>query len=426
MTKNKLTSFEIPEKNFIDKVSQILEFLKEHYTIKVNEFDQSKILIFSKTKEYKFPVTLKTIYIHLMSENINISKSFLSELLSDPNYIECFNPINEYFDNLKNRKIKKESQIDKLCTFFIAKDFNDKINFYYQKRLNYLLKKWLVCAIANLKGTYANEVAIGFIKAGGGDGKTYFFENFLIPKELKEYYVKSTTEKKNFNLVESFIKNFVVNFDELVGLNTRNNEEFKSLISSNEILFKPFRETYARKFKRNANIVFTSNKTQENGGFLQPCYSLRRFACIEIENINQSYSRENLIDINDIWSEALFLYENEILLSENEQSYKWNQNDFDEFTEYNQKYIIETPAVKLIKLYYDKPTNESDGVLKNATDILRDLNNKNKITSDIRNEISVEKIGTALKQLNFNETQKRIDPDRPKQPIKLYYVKQLF
>lgn len=404
----------IKERNNGDKITQICNYLKDNYIIKVNEFDTSKTLILARNKTYNFPITPKTIYIDMITEGVQCSKTLLNEILSEPNYIESFNPLKDFFEGL-DKKFKGASQIDLIGKYIKAREFGDKPEGHYQKRFELIFKKWLVNCVACVKGLHFNEITFGFIEPSGGVGKTYFFEKFLLPDPIIEFYIKSDKDKKIFNMAEAFIKNFLINFDEFIGLESKNAEDFKSYTSSSSISYKPFREPYARKFQRIANTVFTHNSNQELGGFFTPNMSLRRFACVEILTIDHEYSKK--INAEMLWAEACLLLNSGF-------DYKFKMEDFDEFKEYNRRYVIESPIANLLSLFYS-PAEKGQGIFKTAEEILQDLNNARKIPASIRDSINNRKIGTELHKLNFI-TEKKRHKLKNNLPVDGYYVNQLY
>ena len=87
----------------LDKVSEVKEFLAEHYEIKVNEFDPNKSIMRSKTKIYFGPVTFNDISLHLLENEIIVSDSVLRKILHSPNQVASYNPIAEYFESLEGK-----------------------------------------------------------------------------------------------------------------------------------------------------------------------------------------------------------------------------------------------------------------------------------------------------------------------------------
>jgi len=54
----------------LNKVREVKEFLKEHYEIKVNEFNPNNSFVRAKTKLYLSPITFDDISLHLLEEEI--------------------------------------------------------------------------------------------------------------------------------------------------------------------------------------------------------------------------------------------------------------------------------------------------------------------------------------------------------------------
>ena len=343
------------------------------------------------------------------SEGLRGCDSTLKKILSSPNQIKTFNPITEYFNNLKGQW-QGESHIDLFCENIIARDFGDREDGFYQNRFKRLFKKWLTASVACCLGEYANDVMIGFVHADEGIGKTLALE-YLIPEELKYYYTKSNKDPKYFDITKAFTTNFLINFDEMVWITKNNSEEFKQIMTSKMFSIK---NTFATTVQRIANAVFTSNKTKEMGGFLYPQMGNRRFAVIELESIDwRNYTQ--IVNVGQLWAEAYVLY------SMGDFDYVWNETNTAEFTEYNAKYLIETDAAKLIKEYYRVPENGEEYEYKQPIEILRDLRSARKLNSSMTS-VSESTIGMALKQLGYVKISKKINNS----PRYVYKVVQLF
>ena len=379
-----------------DRVQLVKDFLDQHYEIKINVFDTSKSFIVAKDKKlYKSEPSLNDISLHMESEGVKGCDSILKKIINSPNQVTTFNPIIDYINSLAG-VWKGESHIDKLCQHIQARDFGDKTASYYQDRFKTILKKWLAASIACALGERQNDVMIGFVHADEGIGKTFALE-FLVPKELKAYYIKSDKEDRFFNITTAFTRNFMVNFDEFVGITKSTADTLKKVISSTEITIN---KTFTVSIPRIGNGVFTSNKTKELGGFLTPEMGYRRFAVIELDSITHGYSIE--VNIDQLWAEAYLLYKNA------DFDFVWNVEDFEEFRTYNVNYLIETTAFKLIKEYYRIPELDEETVFKLPMDILQDLRKARKLTNAMTN-VSDVTIGMALKSLGFIKHGKRIN-----------------
>jgi len=395
-----------------NKIRLIIEFLEENYMIRINRFKQSEKEIISKSKRYEFPPSLDDISLHLQENEIAVSDGILRKIINSPNQIKTFNPIREYFESLT--PYAGISHIDKLCNSMQAVSYDDQEADYYQTRMLKLIKKWLVASVACSLDGQQNEVNLGLIQEEEGTGKTTICE-FLCPEPLKTMMVKSDKEKNGFKIREAFTENFFVLFDEFIGLNKFTAEDFKSTISAHELDVKGHNDPFPRRRKRIANALFTSNnKTGANRGFLIPALGTRRFACVHLESIDYEKIISEVI-VNEIWAEAYMLYNNGF-------DYKFGPDDFREFREFNQRFMIETNAVQLIESNFAKPINGSDGQLMMPTDILLYFQERKVAGRDVLNNLSPIKIGTALKQLGYFKEERRIDgiPRHPYRVVPLY------
>jgi predicted P-loop ATPase len=386
----KLTGLNFNTVASLNKVAEVKEFLKEHYDIKVNEFDPNKSIIRSKTKTYFNPITFNDISLHLLEEEIIVSDSVLRKILHSPNQVQSYNPIAEYFDGLKG-KYKGVSHIDLLMSHLTMREFPGKKYGFYQQRLCVYMKKWFVATVACAQGLHPNDVAMGLIHAEEGIGKSFFF-NFIVPKPLCNM-IADPSDNAKFNLQEAFARYFLVYFDELYGINRKNEDEFKKALSASEIDIYLPREPQPFRRKRIGNACFTSNRTPEKGGFLTPNMSYRRWLILELDSINRDYSIK--VDVDQIWAEA-------VLLVSQDFNYKWDSVDWNEFKEHNQRYLKETPSMQYIKTYFDIPSN-GEGSWMQPKEILNFLNANKKIRREDQHKISEVEIGLALTNLSFEK-----------------------
>jgi len=393
------------DKTSYDRVTQVKHFLEKHYEVKVNVFDTSKTIIEAKSDvakkmHDKFSPTRREISLHMEMENLRGCKSILNDLLESPNHIVTFNPITDYLNALDG-KWKGDSQFEKLCSCITMRDFGDKPEGYYQNRFRRILRKWLVACIANSLGTKSNEVMFGLIHPDEGIGKTGFIK-FLVPKSLTAYYRQSGKTDKNFNLQEAFAKFFLINFDEFHGITKNNAEDVKQTLSDDRYILS-LRDTNA--VPRMGNGAFTSNKSKEMGGFLHPNMGHRRWGACEADTINWKKMKET-VDVDQLWAEMYVLYKDA------DFDYVWNkEEDFNEFKEYNRRYLIETHAYRLIHENYRMPTDEDAEEtieFKMPMEMLQELRSARKINSSM-SDVSEVTIGLALKALGFERKGKKID-----------------
>jgi len=379
-----------------NRVALVRDFLATNYDIKINIFDRTRVTISCKTDRYSedFPIELENISLHMEEEGIRGCDSILKKVMSSLHDMKPFNPIREYYQALEGN-YSGTSHIDLLCSHLKARDYGDKEEGYYQKRLVYTFRKWIVAMVACAMGIKANDAMFIIVNNDEGIGKSSFFE-FLIVETLKAYFSKST---KDMNYPDMFTTNVLILFDEMLGLTKSTSEEFKNTLSSQHInVSKRFTSTK----QRYASACGTSNKDAEHGGFLLPEMGYRRFIINHVDHIDwQEYIK--CIDPNQIFAEAV------MLLSQNFE-YTWNAADFAEFAEYNSRFIVQTSSFKLIKEFYRVPEagEEELAQFKQPVEILRDLRTARKINSSM-NTVSDVNIGIALKQLGYSRVGKKLN-----------------
>lgn len=379
--------------NGSNRVTLVKEFLDTHYDIKINIFDRSKVMIGSKTKEYDEEISIEDISLHMLEEGISGSDSILKKIITSPNQTRPWNPITEYFDSLKGN-YAGTSHIDLLCSHLKARDYGDKEEGYYQKRLVYTFRKWIVATVACAMGIKANDAMFVIVNNDEGIGKSSLLE-YLVPDVLKGYYSKSA---KDMNYADMFTANLLINFDEMVGLTKATSETFKNILSS---LWVNVSKRFTSTKQRYGSACGTTNKDAEHGGFLLPEMGYRRFAINHIDAIDWEKYTE-VVSVDQIWAEAVMLLEQNF-------EYSWNKSDYKEFEEYNARFIVQTSSFKLIKEYYrvPEPGEEDLAVFKQPVDILRDLRAGRKINSSMNN-VSDINLGIALKQLGFVRIGKKL------------------
>ena len=399
------------EKMLFDDNQMVVDKLLERFNIKVPLQDPTKIVItYKDEKTSKYNPTFDSLWLYLRTNKINVSKDTLRTILRAPEYMPPYNPIKDYFESIRG-KWSGESHIDLFCKYLTPRAFDDNTPEHYRQRTNKLIRKWLVASVAMWMGDHPNDVALGFIHAQEGIGKTRLIK-FLTPKPLEEFYIESSKDDTRFNIEDAFSRYMFVNFEELNGINKRSIDTWKACMSADKVLAKYKHEEFATAKPRIAAALFSSNRTEELGGFLHQSFGYRRFGVIEIEAIDFEYS--NVVDIDQLWTEALMLYE----------SSKFNfiftkDVDFPEFREYNRRYNEVTPAMRFIQRFIIKPTaeqiiNKDESVVRlNATAIYMKL--QHKIRADEQKHITPNTIGTALKALSFES--KPFRPEDKDHPI---------
>jgi hypothetical protein len=383
-----------------NKVRQVIDFLNNHYDIRINRFRPWQKEVVSKTKKFEFQPTVDDIILHLYENEIYISDTILRKILNSPNQVKNYDPISEYFFNLE--KYKGDSHITKFCSKIKAVNYHDRVGEdYYQHRNEKLVRKWMVASVACGLREYQNEVSLGFIQEEEGTGKTTICK-WLCPEPLKGMFILSDKDKKVFNMRTAFTENFLILFDEFIGLNQFTAENYKSTMSSDYIDIKEPHDPFPKRKPRIANAMFTTNnKTGNDKGFLYPGLGTRRFACLHIESIEYDAIMNDL-SIDQMWAEAYMLLKGGF-------DYKWGPNDFFEFAEHNERFMIQTNAVQLIESNFMVPENGHDGSWMTPTDMLVYFRNNRLAGRDTLSQLTPEKIGIALRQLGYEKQAKKVE-----------------
>ena len=369
------------------RLDEVTEWLNANYVIRVNLLDRSKVSL-SPTEDctfhYEYPVTEDDILIHAFAEEVKIPRSLLKAILASPNHMHSFNPIKDYLESLRG-KYKGPSQIDMLC----ASLHSPKETEESAKRTSHLLRKWLIATAACAMGIRQNDVALGLVGDKAGIGKTSFFE-MLVPPCLKEYYQVAQKDERLFSMPNGFTQRFILNFDEFAAIGKHNEELFKMYMSASEIEIKRPGSRYAEKAPRVASCCFTSNKNQRMGGFIsKPDAGLmRRLAVIEVDFIDDCRKR---LDVDQLWAEA-------VMLLDGQYDPQWSQQEYRQFVDENRQYVIETNALRLIRIYYRKPEEGEECQFMTAMEVVLQLKKERKISSAMQqvNEVTVGQALTAL------------------------------
>ena len=387
----------------------MLQWLSENYIIKLNTFDKNWIYIEKaegNEREFKSgEITPSDIFLHMQNDGISCSYAMLRKLLTNRNMMPTYDPIEQYFKQLEG-KYQGTSMIDMLVDSLHVRDFGDGVD--RRERAAYLFRKWVVAVVACYFDDKAhNDVALGIVSQAAGVGKTTFFEN-LLPDNLKPYYCVSSDDEKYFKMTESFASKLIINFDEFVGIRVATHEEFKQNMSRDRLEIFDRMEGCPVIRKRIASACFTTNKTQEMGGFILTTDNglLRRLALIEVTGIDD-YRQE--FDVDQLWAEALMMYRGGF-------DYVWNQKDYAINVTEAMPYAKESNAMRVINMYFRQPEDgEEENIMHlSAREIIGLLTKKRKLTTSNSKNINEITIGKALNTLGFNRHSKKTGNGLPR------------
>ena len=140
------------------------------------------------------------------------------------------------------------------------------------------------------------------------------------------------------------------------------------------------------------------------GGFIsKPDAGLmRRLAVIEVDSIDDNRKR---LDVDQLWAEAVMLLDGGF-------DPAWSQQEYRQFVDENRQYVLETNALRLIRIYYRKPEDGEECKFMSAMEVVLQLKEKRKISSAMQqvNEVTV---GQALTALGYYYHTKRVPGKAP-------------
>lgn len=329
----------------LNKFMIVRKFIENNYDIRFNVVSLG--FEFKRKTETQFiALNENTIYCEMLMQNITVSlNNLIAYLKSD--FIIKYDPFQNYFDSLSPWD-QKTDFIEKLSNYITVTD-NVRESFRLQ------FKKWLVRAVkCSLVPSFFNKQAFILVSDTQNCGKSTFCR-FLCPPVLGDYIAENIAIDKDSRLL--LATNFLINLDELSTLSKFELNSLKSLFSKDKI---NERLPYDRRnsiLMRRANFIGSTNMAE----FLSDETGSVRWLCFYISNIDFNYSQD--ININDVYSQAYFLYKN---------NYDCNMsaNDVKMMGQQNREYFMHYVELDLIQKYLLPGTNSTDSDFMTTTDIL--------------------------------------------------------
>lgn len=362
------------------------EYLIEKYDIMYNEISHDFQISLKGLKKWHY-LNLNSLIIELAKANIDISTAKL-EILIKSELILKYNPIKEYFENL--RSWDGLDHIGKLASY---------VPTYEQEAFIYHFKKWLVRAIkCALEPNYFNKQALIISHKGQSSGKSTWCR-FICPPELSEYMAEDISNDKDARI--QLCRNFLYNLDELAVLSKKDVNALKAFFSKT---FINERLPYDRKnttLPRICSFIGSTNMSS----FLNDETGSVRWLCFELmDKIDFAYSKE--VQISDVWSQAFHL-----AYHDKKFNPELTLKDIAENEERNKKYTQLTTEQELVAKYYEKSNHMDDFVT--AADIQIKLSCLNLRLNKIN-------LGKALSGFNFQRVK------HPKRQVYGYLAKANF
>lgn len=313
---------------------------------------------------------------------------------------EKFHPIRDYLNSLvlegrydaKTNTMQPVDHIGHLCKFF-----NDRDGIF-----ELVLKKWLVGAVGRVLGDRPGQQHPMMVLDGPqGIGKSRFA--WWLGSPLPEFYIQSAINTEDKDFLINLCSKFVWEVEELGATIRRADVEALKAFLSKEIISvrKPYGHDAITK-PATASFIGTINNS---GGFLNDPTGARRFRVVTLSAIDWNY--EAAIDVNQIWAQAVNLYE---------MGERWamNKDDNARMMEINQRYDVDDPIhFDLVSTYNIDPQETTKYTA--TAEIIHKLKVDGKLTGGSDNQ-HAQRLANLLTRLGCEKKQIRVNG----QPVRVW------
>jgi len=376
-------------------VKNIEKYLNKHYEFKHNVVKSRTYFKRKRGKNLNFKILkekhLNSILRELLSKDYQVSKRKLMDLIYS-DFVENVNPVSIYFENIPEWDGK-----DNISTLANTVSTAD------DKMFQWAFKKWLVALVAcSLKDEITNQTALIFV-GRQGVGKSRWFENVLLPTELRPYVYSKKINPNDKDHILQLSENILINMEEIGEFNKSQNEAFKELITKSNIRERRAYGVFSEDYVRRASFSGSSNNKQ----LLNDTTGNRRFLIFEVTAVD--FKAE--INLDMVYSQALSLFKSGF-------QFWFNSKDIDIINENNKQFTQIYEEEEMVMKFFELPMIDDVEVkYMNATEIADFIYKTTRGTGRFRYKPVV--IGKIMTSKGF----KTKDVYEGKNKIKKYIVK---
>jgi predicted P-loop ATPase len=372
---------------------QAEDYLHAKYNFRFNTIKH--VYEFSLLDQFDFKdINENSLFIELNKAGIKISLNNLKALLKS-DFCPRYNPLQYYFENLKEWNENEPDYITKLAAYIQADEWESFAAHF---------KKWLIrtvkCALID---GYYNKQAMVLVDTQQNAGKSSFLR-FLCPPALKDYIAENINPEQKDSLI-ALATNFIINLDELKQLSKSDVNVLKSWISQDKVNVRLPYESRAQVVQRTCSFVGSTNMAE----FLSDETGSVRWLCFRINRIDHSYHNyitgESEINIDDVWSQAYALYKSGFKCELTADEIKGNEDRNSQFKQMSPEFEI--------LLSYVAKSDETTGEFMSATDI------HGYIQPHTMTKLNPIMIGRSLTHHGFNKFK------HPQKQVYGYFVRRL-
>lgn len=328
VSKTKKAKKKEQEEEKVPMVSQVMDFLKEHYGIRRNVIlDRLEFMEKGKDKKYR-PMRGKdynSIFVSMQMAGVNCFQNYLRAVI-DSDFAEDFNPFEHFFLKLKPWDGK---------TDFIARLANT-VTTEDQAFWHESFKRWIVGMVAcALKDEVVNQYAL-IMYSPQGLGKSTWIRH-LLPPELQEYYRNGMINPDNKDDMLLTTTRLIINMEEFEGARMGDISALKRIITQESVTERKVYDMQAEKYVRRASFIASTNNSQ----CLQDISGNRRFLVSVIKSID--YLSE--VDYEGVYSQAIHLMNHGY-------RYWYEGEEIKDLNARNEEYRMKDPVEENLYVYF--------------------------------------------------------------------------
>ena len=371
----------------LSKNERIESFLHERYEFRFNTI-KSRCEFKLEGKGVFLPVTrfsINSIRRELdRATGISTSVDNIRTIL-ESDFSPRVNPVHEYFRNLP--KVAGQSAITQLATTVTVKNGEYWVEY---------LTKWLVGVVANALSDVGCQNHICLVLTGEqGKFKTTWLD-LLCPSSLKSYLFTGKIDPQNKDVLTLIAECLFINIDDqLKALNKRDENELKNLITTPAVKYRRPYDVYIEEYAHLASFMASVN----GNDFLTDPTGSRRFLPFEVLAIEINDAKR--INMNEVYSEAMFLLENGF-------RYWFNDSEIEELHRQSAAFHVQTIEYEMLLQGFEKPPENSvNDSFMTTVQIMNDLKTYTQLN------LSEKRMGEALRKAGFERKSKRIGGNNP-------------
>lgn len=360
------------------KIDHIEDFLNARYDLRYNivttrvEFKSKENQAFEELSE----MAANSMYLEAQRHFLGCKESVFFRILNS-DFIEAYDPFNEYFSNLP---WDGKDYISDLAGTVTTEN---------QTFWKFILKKWLVAVVAGAVSDNPNHSVL-VLSGGQGMGKTTWLEN-LLPKSLKGYIHSGSINPHHTDTLTNLYETLLINLDELENLNSYEQGNLKEVITKRTIRQ---RRPYARfhtTYKRRASFMGSINDSE----FLTDVTGNRRYLCFTAQHIKEKHG----INMDDVYAQAYHLFKN----GENGGPFRYwfNAEEIKQIEAHNENYRRIPIEEELINKYFLPTSDDLPEEFMTPTEILYHINDYEGTT--MLYPASLKRMGQVLQKKGFRK-----------------------